>query len=614
MKKIKFLSALLAAGALVACNETIEPQGSGENTPTTGEGYVKVAINMPTTSGDMTKAKDDQGNNPDIDFEDGVVNEYKVNDGIIMFFKAAADKDADANATFVAGYTLDGLNMINDPSDQVTTNVVTVTKAPKVDSEEQLYALVILNSNKISEENGIWRVNGADLVEGKSTLAAFNSIKCYGVETDFTGTAYDDFMMTNAPLSTKPGTALTDAAAKTLVPVEVYETEEAAEVADAAIIYVERVVAKVTLKGFTYANETYTMAVKDGNGDEVELNGWSLNVTNKSTRLVRNVSGFTSAEWLTSTIGANKPERFAGQTVVPMSNNGSYFRIYWGIDANYMGGESTASDFNIFHTEDNGILTGTANWQEDTFDAVANNPDRTTDNAIYCLENTMNYDQQFKGQTTTVVLNTTYKTKFGNQTDATAQDFCIFGTSDIKYPVAKDIEAQDGTVEDITTHIMKIANESLAENDKIADNELTFNVDCLAGYYDSLEKIKELFKLSSSDDKHDAQYAAIWNAADGGIKYYKGGTSYYYTTLIRHFNDSETGWEVDEETKNISHLGRYGVLRNNWYEVNIQSISGPGEPGIIEPDPSDPDDNTEGYIRAQINVLSWAKRSQDVDL
>ena len=36
MKKIKFLATLLAAGALVACNETIEPQGSGENTPAGG--------------------------------------------------------------------------------------------------------------------------------------------------------------------------------------------------------------------------------------------------------------------------------------------------------------------------------------------------------------------------------------------------------------------------------------------------------------------------------------------------------------------------------------------------------------------------------------------------
>ena len=106
----------------------------------------------------------------------------------------------------------------------------------------------------------------------------------------------------------------------------------------------------------------------------------------------------------------------------------------------------------------------------------------------------------------------------------------------------------------------------------------------------------------------------IWNAIKGQvgtIRYYKEGTSYYYATAIRHFNDDETPW-TSGEAYGIQHLGRYGVVRNNWYEVNINSISGPGEPEIVEP--GGPDDKAEGYIRAEINVLSWAKRSQNVDL
>ena len=123
--------------------------------------------------------------------------------------------------------------------------------------------------------------------------------------------------------------------------------------------------------------------------------------------------------------------------------------------------------------------------------------------------------------------------------------------------------------------------------------------------------ISSLFTLADSykGDKEDV-WNAIWSQV-GTIRYYKGSISYYYATAIRHFNDDETPW-TDGESYGIQHLGRYGVVRNNWYEVNINSISGPGEPEIPEPD--GPDDKAEGYIRTEINVLSWAKRSQNVDL
>ena len=63
------------------------------------------------------------------------------------------------------------------------------------------------------------------------------------------------------------------------------------------------------------------------------------------------------------------------------------------------------------------------------------------------------------------------------------------------------------------------------------------------------------------------------------------------------------------------------MVRNNWYEIVINSISGPGRP--TPPDPTDPDDPDnpkpddpaeEGWIDVNINVLSWAVRKQNVDL
>lgn len=90
MKKVKYLAMLLAAGMFAACSDNLEDTGAGNaggTTPVTGEGYVKVAINMPTTSGGMSRT-DDKGTSP-IDLEDGLDNEFKVNAGIIVFFEAA---------------------------------------------------------------------------------------------------------------------------------------------------------------------------------------------------------------------------------------------------------------------------------------------------------------------------------------------------------------------------------------------------------------------------------------------------------------------------------------------------------------------------------------------
>ncbi|WP_288290416.1 hypothetical protein [uncultured Alistipes sp.] len=55
------------------------------------DGYVKVAINMPTSSG-LTRADDR--------YDDGESNEYKVNEALIAFFGGTEE----ANATFLKAY------------------------------------------------------------------------------------------------------------------------------------------------------------------------------------------------------------------------------------------------------------------------------------------------------------------------------------------------------------------------------------------------------------------------------------------------------------------------------------------------------------------------------
>ena len=56
------------------------------------------------------------------------------------------------------------------------------------------------------------------------------------------------------------------------------------------------------------------------------------------------------------------------------------------------------------------------------------------------------------------------------------------------------------------------------------------------------------------------------------------------------------------------------MLRNNWYDITINTITDFGKP--VE-DPHDivvPSDQTNKYLGFTVNVMSWAKRVQNADL
>ena len=127
----------------------------------------------------------------------------------------------------------------------------------------------------------------------------------------------------------------------------------------------------------------------------------------------------------------------------------------------------------------------------------------------------------------------------------------------------------------------------------------------------------------TATEKVDADLVAKLNTKLGldetngvGIKTYKNGES-YYIARIKHFGDDLTPWKEGNDTygeNNLNWLGRYGVLRNNWYDLTIKKISGPGYPDIPEVKPETPDDEDTKYINVSVKILDWAKRSQSWDL
>ena len=58
------------------------------------------------------------------------------------------------------------------------------------------------------------------------------------------------------------------------------------------------------------------------------------------------------------------------------------------------------------------------------------------------------------------------------------------------------------------------------------------------------------------------------------------------------------------------YFGKYGVVRNNWYNLTLNKVNGSGTPwypneGPEDPDPEDPIDEKPGFLAFDIEVAPW---------
>ena len=589
MKKTKYLVWMLAAGLMAGCSDDLENGGRTGGTLDGETGYVKVAINLPTTSGMSTRASADGTNGNDV-FDDGLANEYAVNNVALLIFQGTDE----ANATFTGGYDLNmSFNVESPNNDNITSRDEIVAEITKPTAPGNTYALAIIN-RPTTEGNEIITFSGSTLTVSGETVTNLAGLqkKISNISSldNFIGSSKNSFLMTNAPIATVPVSAATvpDQTVSTLVPLTVYESEELANLGESDEIYVERIVAKVTVSEDNFTTEgtgenTKYYQVIDNDGayknDRAYFDSWYLNITNRSTKLVRDVTGYTDWRSYENATGAQTVyNRFFGLAAP--------YRVYWAVDGNYDNWDATqTSEFNSY----------TAENHPTDIDMTA-----LGDNApAYCLENTFNTDHMQQQETTGIVFAMTYRFDPDRETATT---FYMIGDAE--------------TVYGSTTDLITAVNTLLGTGNTIEG--LTVNEEARGGYYDTQAEMGELFSKESGA-LTPAETAKLFSALKE-VKVYEDGRTYYYAARIKHFGDYYTplpAGTVDvgdvSEYDDQKHLGRYGVVRNNWYEIIIGSISGPGSPEEPEPGP-DPDDKEYAWINARINVLSWAKRVQNVDL
>ena len=599
MGNLKYFSLLIAAGMFAACSDNLENAGNVNEGPKTGEGYVKVAINLPSVS--SSRAGD-----PTLD--DGADNEYKVKNGIIAFFEGT-NNGAEDNAVFVKAYDLGDLSEKNSDDkndngtpDHISTTVTTILNVPKPAGDNKIYALAILNNgstDNIVSVNGqgnqlTFYENTGDYIiinEGDNFKSLIDA--SWSIDAATVSGATDGFLMLNSPLYK---TEQSVKKIQTLVPVIVHDTEpDNSTTADK--IFVERIVAKVDLElPDATSNGKYTIPDGAYAGSEVIFTeegsklGWVLNVTNKTTKPVRDVSDYSTWSGYTSI-----SSYFFGTSAVD-GVQGSWSRIYWAKDNNYdksyLNGsnepdlEKVNADFNVYSMDDETAADGSKiKW----------GPYSTTGtsakvNAQYCLENTdvavlttgnvLNLNEY---NITSVLIKTKFNIKKTGEND---KDYSFFTIGDL---------ANTYTTTQFLDYVAEKCNIT-------SPHGLTIKEGAKAGYYDGAAELKTLIN-GFTDTTHDSELNNL-----GKVAYYLDGDCYYYAAPIQHFELDKPAGDIT----NDNYLGKYGVVRNNWYNIKINKVSAPGLPEIT--DPEEPVEKEEGYIKCEINVLSWAKRSQSVDL
>lgn len=630
------------------------PDGS-KNPQSTAGGYIAVNLQLPSQS--STRAGNDN-------YDDGNIGEYTVNKAAIVIFQGASESDAVIkNAYVLSDYT----NVADVDKDNITTQYVKYAKVNAMASAEgqndHLYALALINYDEtlitISDDKkgNKLSVNSVDFTGKK--LSDLTS-----ATTDNALYSADNFFMTNAPLSNAPGSVI-GAHASVIAPAatnvhtlsqfefsNIYETEEEAKHNPAANIYVERAVAKATVsiqngaQSFKIGEKTYTASWE-----------WCVDNTEKNSFIVRNL-GTPDYLGYTTDVTNYANYRFVGTQ--PMgyipdgTTNDNYYRIYWCVDPTYSK-DATATSFYQLPTD-------------------YSNEFKSTSTVFYPHENTFDIDHQNYNNTTRAVFRMklenagTFYTLNGDETTLYNSEAAV--ESPI-YKYLTDDAPEDGTTPDYpdegvngkNADISKAFKDALLENKSftytknnidlkfernadgvLALTKITLKVDDnLVKKADENATETNIFKQAPVLDETTETALINYINKTWVILEYQDGYSYYDLRFM-HFADeyvyNDKGvatsyglgelapWAAGLENPVATHrettseaygtdaanyLGRYGMVRNNWYDVaisGVKKLGSPVPPKVATVTTSDDNTNLEHYLAFKINILSWAKRTQ----
>ena len=598
MKLNKFLLSAIAAASLTACSDSPEIVDNNKgHWNADGTGYVSLSISMPDNVGSKgSRATNDT-------FVKGDDKEYVVNNATLVIF-SGNDGDKEGAYTLEAAYNLPLKFQTTGNDNQQIISTAKITQKINQIGKANAKALVILNlPSKLTLVDNDLKYDGTSYI-GK-TFADFQALKSE-LEVDVA----KGFTMTNAPLTTgKSGATVPSSAATTTLATinkkNIKPTAEEAEQNTAATIYVERSVAKVTVTKSSTASDK----IEGTTNIKYSIKGFDLDNTNTTSFIVRNADE-TATTWYklksnSNLVNGDDKYRFIGVSPVDGTSEESkkLYRTYWAKDPNY---DNTTTAINSSSSTQDGE-------GHDRFVGI--------DKPKYCMENTFDVAHQTQVNTTRAIL----RVQMYKNGETAGKTYYMYNNDVNTFDSETDFNTNAVTTANKLTAVLaggkKVASIALEDAKDESGNKI-------AGY----KQVQSVtFEGETSSKTAGDAFIAIKNYF-GKITIYTDGYA-YYPVLIKHFGDQLTPWNEKDDKKewttqpsaggidqiypttnrDANYLGRYGVVRNNWYELSVNKVMRPGSP-VIDTPKNTPDDELNSYISVSINILSWAKRKQDVDL
>lgn len=552
-------------------------------------------------------------------FNDGT--EYAVHDMTIILFHGSEEVDARVASTYTFTWT-----EWMDPADQVTKTLQ--VSSDNIEKGDNVYLLAILNYTPSL-------TSGTLFSEVKNSLTP--------ITTSYNNTDY--YVMTNAPLATSnDGTGTVQTLIK-LNPNYFFATEEDALRNPAAHIYVERAAAKVTVELDdnipTITNDPYTDYYVKGNPNLVftdqHLADYSIYNYHTQGYLVRHFEN----NWLTLHRASTTDYRFIETNALPYASPSRY-RTYWAKDVNYDDDDEEITN------------NGAKGWKK-----IKTNASGSTGECDYCAENTMDLaHMDIKNSTLVLVqLNLNNYTSFYT-TSVTG--------SDIIYQLPENPQEEEGTsahesfarrnaAPESDTHyyvssartIDEYLREWLMQTNSAARNwvntyaagdanRIIIRLDDgqasnprVSGPKDGGQAVVHCTQNARTSGTGVSTFAALnldtYFANNITVNFYDDGYCYYLVPIM-HFGDTQAPWQSEPTmagssaayaygNNNNDYLGRYGVLRNNCYNISITGVSHVGGCNVTQlfnKMKDQADDTVEQLLNATLVINSWEAHNESL--
>ena len=615
IRYIRHFALLLAAVLMVACSDSQEPETPEVDILSrfNSEGKAYLTLQIPLGGQTMTRTT----------FDDGSDDEWKVKDAYILIF-AGTNESA---AKFASAYKVENPTLNTSTYSQITATATITIDDANINTGDKLYVFALLNNNSSAitsfATNNVAFANGTTLAGGTSLVSDLNGITIDSYKDD---EGY--FLMTNATLA-KDNTPSADLQTLVEVPATYFfPTEAQAEANPAGHINVERLAAKATVSGLGPGTHTIL-------GNEY--------ATFEDNDLMFALDNYNTKSYAYRHLSAVSYSRFVEETAVepyyPL-----VYRTYWGEDVNYNGKAQLVYKDHANRAQISWKAMKASDYcAENTFD-VGHMQDDCTTSVLVRLQLNKGENPEHRGDfyTTSVtgqdIIFQPPSTTLEEQGTSASSSFSRTRSNIVPYSGGSDY----ATIDDyLRTWLMQ--NSSAFRdwvNTYAAGEPKHVNITVstpIGGGAATVTKVTQTARTLSSEEAETFSntYTNIINN-NVKLKFYDDGYC-YYRVPIRHFDNNQTPWnsapgmtgngtnqayaystdgtaftgtaEEIAEAQAQAYLGRYGVVRNNWYNISIRSVTHVGSP-VIPPLTQNADDTVEQLLNATLKISEWVKHDQ----